>query len=168
MREKFRGYRHNMVTWRYQDKSGWYLKAKKHPKWSSYARELKYFTPKGAFWRRERLQPEAWRRENGPEKYGGDNLYASHELLRYLRKGLLVNHIENKNTLPEILEPYFSTWSVPSYINAISAYLELGYLDIKADYNRLLKYKKIYAEAIAVGIYSLFFSLTQKKKEYYS
>ena len=164
LQEKFRGYRHNMIRWRYQDKQGWHLKAKKHPRWSPYSKQLRYTSLRGAFWRREKSSPESWRRENGPEGYGGDNLYASHELLRYLRKGLMVNNVEDEDTLPQILEPYLSTWSVPTYINAISAYLELGYLDIKKDYNRLLKHKKIYAEAIAVGIYSLFFSLTQNKK----
>ena len=162
--EKFRGYRHNMVTWRYRDPANWHFRARRHLRWTPYAKNLRYIRLKGAFWQRERSDPESWRREAGFEGYGGDNLYASHELLRYIRKGLLVNHVEKENTLPEILEPYLSTWSVPTYVNAISAYLELGYLDIDADYQRLLKNKKVYAEAIAVGIYSLFFSLKQKKK----
>ena len=164
LQDNFRGYRHNMVTWRYRDAGSWYLQARKHRDRTRYSRSLKTISLKGAFWQREKSKPEAWRREKGFESYGGDNLYASHEILRYVRKGLLANQIESKDALPLLLEPYISTWSVPTFVNAISAYLEIGYLDIEADYQRILEYKNVYAEAIAVGIYSLFFSIRQDKK----
>ncbi|MDH4261971.1 MAG: N-acetylmuramoyl-L-alanine amidase [Spirochaetia bacterium] len=152
--EKFRGFRHNMVTWSYRDESLLNNSSMNNPYISKNA-HLKYFKPGGKFWEREKSTPENWRREGGLEGYGGDNLYASQEILRFIRKGLLVNYVYNSRNLPEIVTPYISTWSVPTYVNAVSAFLELAYLDNKYDFNRILKYKKIHAEAIAVGIYSL-------------
>jgi hypothetical protein len=148
--EKFRGYRQNMITWNYRDESLF-----NNNPYVSNIGHLKYFKPEGKFWEREKSDPETWRRDGGPEGYGGDNLYASQELLRFLRKGLVVNHVKSSVNLPEIAPPYISTWSVPTYVNAVSAFLELAYLDNKYDFNRIVKYKKVHAEAIAVGIYSL-------------
>ena len=165
MPDVFKGYRHNMITWRYKDKGNWHLRAKKHQNYTPYSKSLKTISLNNAFWRRERSKPEQWRRENGYEDYGGDNLYSSHEILRYIRKGFLINEDESEAKLPVLLKPYISTWSVPTYINAVAAYLEIAYLDITADYKRILEHKKIYAEAIAVGIYSLFFSIRQDKED---
>jgi len=160
---KVRGYRHNMVSWAYNDADGWVARAKKHPQDSPYALQLKYFSPKGKFWKREKSIFENYRRENGYEGYGGDNFYASQELLRYIRKGLHVNGISKKK-LPKLKHPYISTWSVPTYINSISAYLEIGYLGNKIESKRILNKKRYYAEALAVGIYSLLNSLPQNKR----
>ena len=128
--QKFRGYRQNLVTWKYQDED-WINKSAGNNPNTAYAKDLKYFNPEGLFWEREKGEAEKWRREDGFEGYGGDNFYASQEILRFLRKGLLVNNVYNKSNLPRIVEPYISTWSVPIYINAISAYIELAYLDNK-------------------------------------
>lgn len=159
--KSFYGYRHNMISWAYRDAPGWEEKAKLHKKDSSYSRYLKYFKPQGKFWQREKSKPEYWRREQGPEGYGGDNLYAANEILRYVRQSLLVNKKKAYNKLPTLLPPYLSTWALPTYINAISAYLELAYINKEVDYERVIKMKKEMAEAIAVGIYSLFYSLEQ-------
>ena len=161
-KKKFRGYRHNMVHWAYSDSGDWVETAKKHPSDSAYSLNLNDFIPEGPFCEREKDVPERWRRTEGEEGYGGDNLYASQELLRYVRNGMIANKVNSKKTAPEILNPYLSTWSVPTYLNAISAYLELGFLDNKYDRERLLKHKKVYAESLAVGIYSLFYSLDSK------
>ncbi len=161
--DKFKGYRHNMFSWKYADQPNWIDRAIRHPKNSQYSKNLKDFTLEGPFWQREQGREERWRREGGIEGYGGDNLYASNELLRFLRKGFLVNKVHPKEKLPQILEPYISTWSISTYVNAVVAYIEIGYLDIEADFNRILNHKKEYAESIAVGIYSLFFSSNQLK-----
>jgi len=152
--DKFRGYRQNMITWNYRETS---LEDSPglHNPYVSKSAHLRYFRPEGRFWLREESQAESWRRDGGPQGYGGDNLYASEELLRFIRKGLLVNHVYSAWNLPKIEPPYISTWSVPTYINAVSAFLELAYLNNSRDFNRISKYKKEHAEAIAVGIYSL-------------
>lgn len=160
-KNQFYGYRHNMITWAYRDDASWVEKAKLHNSNSPYASYLKNFKAEGKFWQREKSQEEKWRREGGYEKYGGDNLYASQEILRYIRQSLLINGKKDFSNLPPILYPYLSTWSVPTYINAISAYLEIAYINQDADYQRMLTMKDEMAEAIAVGIYSLFYSLEQ-------
>ncbi|MDH5716025.1 MAG: N-acetylmuramoyl-L-alanine amidase [Spirochaetia bacterium] len=163
--KKFRGYRHNMISWQYADKGNWVDIAKNHPDNSSYSINLENFIPEGPFWEREMDIPEKWRREDGKEGYGGDNLYASEELLRYIKKSFILNKVSSKKTAPRILNPYISTWSVPTYLNAISAYLELGFLDNPYDRKRILNNKDEYAEGLAVGIFSLFYSLDIKKIE---
>jgi hypothetical protein len=154
----FRGLRQNYINWAYQEKPPF----NKNP-YTQYSSDLKNFTPIGKFWERELSLPETWRREGGYEKMGGDNYYASNEILRHIRKGLFVNHVLKKNELPEIKEPYISTWAVPTYINAISAYLEVAYLNNENDWQRIRKYKTIQAEAIAVGIYVLFYGSKETK-----
>ena len=151
---KFRGYRQNMVTWNYRDESRLNNSISDNPD-IALLNHLKYFKPQGKFWEREKSDPEMWRREGGPEGFGGDNFYASQEILRFIRKGLLVNKIYAQPYLPEIVEPYISTWSVPTYVNAVSAFIELAYLDNPYDFKRIRNLKKIQAEAIAVAIYSL-------------
>lgn len=160
-REKFLGYRHNMVTWAYRDNEVWENKAIEHLPHSRYSQDLHNFKAEGKFWQREKSQKEFWRREEGKEGYGGDNLYAGHEILRYVRQSLLVHNKKSFSELPQILYPYLSTWSVPTYVNAISAYLELAYINNENDYQRVIQMKKEMAEGIAVGIYSLFYSLEQ-------
>lgn len=159
--KSFYGYRHNMISWVYRDAPGWEAKAKLHRSNSSYSRYLKHFKPQGKFWQREKSKPEYWRREKGTEGYGGDNLYAANEILRYVRQSLLINKKKSYKNLPVLLPPYLSTWALPTYVNAISAYLELAYINKEVDYQRVIKMKKEMAEAIAVGIYSLFYSLEQ-------
>ncbi|MDH4200656.1 MAG: hypothetical protein OEV66_09785 [Spirochaetia bacterium] len=154
--QKFRGFRQNMITWKYRDEKWNGARAAGVPN-TPYASDLKYFYPSGAFWQREQGDAEKWKREGGLEGYGGDNFYASQEILRFLRKGLLIHGIYNRWNLPRIVEPYISTWSVPVYVNAISAYIELAYLDNRKDFDRIYRYKKVHAEAIAVAIYSIFY-----------
>ncbi len=152
---KYRGYRQNMFTWAYRDEDGWENKVGQSP--GPYALDLRNFKAEGPFWQREQSEPEQWRRENGPEGYGGDNLFAAHEIFRFIRKGFLVNKVDTPQTLPPIIKPYLSTWAVPTFINAISAYLEIAHLGAERDRQRMLYYRNIYAESIAVGIYALFY-----------
>lgn len=160
--DMFRGYRQNLISWSYQDKN-WLKTANQHLAYTPYSTQLTYFSPQGKYWERERNQAESWRRENGPEGYGGDNFYAAEEILRFLRKGLLLHKLYNASNVPPIVEPYISTWSLPTYINAISAYLELAYLNNIHDHSRILKQKEVHAEAIAVAIYSLLYGTNMPK-----
>lgn len=148
---KFRGLRHNMVSWSYQQPD---IAPPKH---------LKYFKPKGPFWNREKGQAEIWRREDGPEGYGGDNFYASQQLLRYSRKSLIINKVDSEKTAPVLIDPFLSTWSVPTYTNAVSAFLELGYLSNKKDRYRLTNHLDLYIEGLTAGIYSLCYPMNSQK-----
>lgn len=166
--EKFSGYRQNMVTWKYSDKPGWEEEAKKGGK-GPYSKTHSDFIARGDFWNRERSQPEKWRRSGGPEGFGGDNLYASNELLRFVQYGLQ-NRLRNSKGQPPklgpIQPPYISTYSLPTYTNAICAFLEIGYIDIDRDMKYIQGQQKIVAESLAVGIYSLFKGLkTIPKKD---
>ncbi len=158
---KYRGYRQNWVTWVYADDESWIDAALSPEKGSAYYPHIRHFKPIGSFWEREKSIPERWRREGGQEGYGGDNYYSGKEIMRYIRKGFLANSVDTYTQLPVIAKPYISTWVVPTYINAVSAYLEIAHLDAARDVQRILRHKEIYAESIAVGIYSLFYSLPQ-------
>jgi len=155
----FRGIRQDYVDWAYQGNS-WRLTPEETRALKSRGLpSLQNFQPTGAFWERERSQPEAWRREGGIEGIGGDNLYSSNELLRFIRLGLLANRAMSEKSLPDVREPHWSTWSLPTYVNAVSAYIELGFLNNRYDRARIEKWKSLHAEAIAAGIYSLLYGL---------
>jgi len=160
--KKFAGLRENYVSWSY-DAGYWeggaglnadFIKSKMHPD---------DFT--GAYWKREKSDPEAWRREGGQEGYGGDNYYASNEILRFVRKGLLANKIYSEEKLPVLRSPYVSTWSLPTYINAVNAFVELAFLKNNYDRERMTKYISVQSEAIAAGIYSLFYGTSNNNKK---
>ena len=117
------------------------------------------FRAVGKFWDRERGKPELMRREGGLEGFGGDNLYASNELLRFMQYGLRLQVNEDKDTYKEpnkILLPFVSTYSIPTFVNAISAYLELGEITSDRDMYFVTTKKRKTAICLAVGIYSLF------------
>jgi hypothetical protein len=150
---KFKGYRYNMVSWIYADQKGWEDTARSHPRNTRYADTAAGFVPEGAYWDRERSRFEEYRRDGGLEGYGGDNLYASNELIRHVLTSLALSGFTHKDL--RLADPFVSVWAVPLYINAVSAYIELGYL-------RNSSYQKMYqekmdavAEGIAAGIYSL-------------
>lgn len=159
---RFRGYRHNLIQWSYADSDSIVeaLYGKEHER---YATTLEKFAPLGPFWEREKAEPENWRREDGPEGFGGDNHYAGMEILRYTRKAFVVHGFDSWSSAPKILPPYISTWAVPTYVNAIAAFVELAHTTSKRDHLRMAKYRRIYAEAIAVAAYSLLYGLEQKQ-----
>lgn len=166
--EKNRGFRYNMITWRYADEPGWEKEAaKKGP--GPYALKYSEFRPEGRFWDRERSEPEFWRREaavRGTQtKWGGDNHYASDELLRYLQYGLrqLSPEMRKPAAMGGIVPPFVSTYGLPTYINAISAYLEIAHLNVKRDRQMVLTKQDEIARSLAVGIYSLFAGMELKK-----
>lgn len=162
---RFEGYRYNMVSWKYKDIDGWEEKINDPD--SPYSLDHSQFRATGTYWDRERSKPEILKRENGPEGFGGDNHYASAEILRFLQYGLRLgtsNSDEYKTPNP-ILSPYISTYSLPALINAISAYIELGDIRSNKDIYYLTQKKKRTAIAISVAIYSLFNGLEIRKIE---
>jgi len=144
---KFIGLRYIMVTWRYNTSS-----------------LLSSFV---FFFMRENSIFEYYKRAAGPEGYGGDNFYCSQELIRYVRRALW-NDIRSDSAFAgkarfcdpdEIIgkhgDPFVSDWAIPLYVNAITAYVELGYLSNPKDRKMLVDKQDVIAEAMAVGIYSL-------------
>ncbi|PKA15877.1 N-acetylmuramoyl-L-alanine amidase [Leptospira haakeii] len=162
----FEGYRQNMVTWKYADSTGWIDKAVLDGP-GPYAKKHSEYSAKGKFWDRERAEPELWRREDGAEGFGGDNHYAATELMRFLQYGLrtLPNSEEELSNPGPINKPYISTYSLPTFINAISAYLEIGYIDKEKDMKILTQRRKDTAISLAVGVYSLFHGIKIKSAD---
>ncbi|GIX40741.1 MAG: N-acetylmuramoyl-L-alanine amidase [Leptospiraceae bacterium] len=170
--DKDRGIRYNMVSWRYRDKPDWVIRAIKQRKYhipGPYTLEYDKFIPEGPFWDRERSELEYWRREKPLPEYniffGGDNHYASDELLRFLQYGLRIQkpELDKQKKISEIIDPFVSTYGLPTLVNAICAYLEIAHLDVKRDRELVLNYQYEIARSLAVGIYSLFAGLELKK-----
>jgi len=149
---KFIGLRYMMVTWRYNTNS-----------------PLSSFI---LFFMRENSIYECYKRSGGPEAYGGDNFYSSQELIRFIRLSLMNNFRTLYNTAnaraDEILgkhgEPFVSDWAIPLFTNAITAFIEVGYLSNPKDRMLLKNNQDAIAEGIAVGIYSLFAGVEIKKQ----
>lgn len=159
---RFRGHRHNLVQWRYADSDS-IVESLYGQQGERYATSLSAFEPVGPFWEREKGEAEDWRREGGDEGFGGDNHFAGMEVLRYTRAAFMVNGFDTAKTAPKILHPYISTWAVPTYVNAIAAFVELAHTTSKRDHLRMAKYRHIYAEAIAVSAYSLLHGLSDAR-----
>ena len=152
-----RGIRHNLITWAYKEKDNWY-EAYQTNQEGPYALEYTKFKAVGKFWEREKRKEEQWRREGGPLLYGGDNHYASDELLRFVQYGvrLLKPEMREKGRIGKIHFPFVSSYTLPIYVNAIVAYLEIGYLNRKRDRDLIIGKQASVAQSIAVGIYSLY------------
>ncbi len=149
----YNGYKYNMVKWKYSDSSLWDIEAEDHQVNSRYSSDYNTFREEGIFWDREKSVYEEYRRGTGFMDFGGDNYFATYEIIKYILYSLNDSGISNKDKIPG--KPFVSTWSVPLLINAISAYIELGYLDRKWDREVLLHRQDEIAEGVAVGIYSL-------------
>ncbi len=160
----FTGYRYNMVTWAYRDDKGWEKDAVKHEPGTPYSKDYRDVVPEGKFWERERSRFEKYRREGGMEGYGGDNSYASYEIIRYILTALKMNGIEDRAYFPG--SPYIGVWILPLHMNAVSPFIELGYLRKRFDRLVLTQKQDIIAEGIAVAVYSLFTGLKPKDNAY--
>ncbi|MCX8124235.1 MAG: N-acetylmuramoyl-L-alanine amidase [Spirochaetes bacterium] len=163
---EFRGYRYNMVQWAYSDPPGWAHIAKHHPPYTPYANTFKEFVPYNAFFAREQGKFEQFRRDGGIEGYGGDNLYASNEIIRFVLYNLYSKGIRHKDQ--RLAPPYISIWSVPLHINAINAFIEFGYLARPFTRTIIDNHLDDVAEGIAVGIYSLFAGIEVNKQYPYT
>lgn len=153
-KEKFRGYKYNMVTWNYADPPGWHKTAKTHKTDTQYSSDIKTFKEEGAYWEREKSVYEQFRRGEDFKNFGGDNSLASYEIIKYILLSLDKKGISRKDKIPG--KAFISTWSIPLLVNAVCAYIELGYLNRSWDRNILLHRQDKIAEGVAVGIYSLF------------
>jgi hypothetical protein len=157
---EFKGYRYNMVTWSYRDDEGWERDARSHRDDTQYAASAKGFAARGKFWERESSAYENYRRDGGMEGFGGDNHYASSEIIRYILMSLRLRGVDNYEQ--RLGRPYVSVWHMPIHVNAVSAFIELGYLD-RAHFRYLLTRRQDeIAEGIAVGIYSLLSGIQPK------
>ena len=150
---RFRGYLRNMVQWPYADDTEWEAEAKLQKKYSPYSMNYEDVSPAGKFWDRERSKFELYKRDGGEEGFGGDNAYASYEIIRYILASLKYSGAYNNSIVPG--KPYVSIWAIPTHVNAINAYFELGYLQRGPDRKILIDHQREIAEGIAVGIYAL-------------
>lgn len=152
--EKFNGYKYNMTNWDYADEPGWNETAKLHKAGTRYSNNIKTFKEEGAYWEREKSVHEQFRRGENFENFGGDNSLSSYEIIRYILLSLDKKGISRKDKIPG--KAFISTWSIPLMVNAVCAYIELGYLNRPWDKEVLLRRHDEIAEGVAVGIYSLF------------
>ncbi len=159
-KNRFAGFRHNMTDWKYKDPAGWELLAQNHPGKTRYSSSHDDYYMQGRFWKRERSKYEKYRRDGGDEGFGGDNYYACTEIIKYILCSLDLNNLRHRSQ--KLGNPYISVWSVPLLVNAISAYIELGYIYRRRDRYLLTKKQDQIAEGIAVGIYSLLAGLKPK------
>ena len=162
--EKPRGVRQNQVSWIYKDEE--YRSQKdviNTP--GPYSLDYNLFKPIGKFWERENSIEELWRREDGPLLYGGDNHYASDEIMRFVQYGvrLLKPHMRAENKIGPINDPFVSSYALPIYVNAIVAYVEIAYLNRLRDRELIIGEQDAVAKSMAVAIYSLYSGLELKK-----
>jgi hypothetical protein len=160
----FKGYRYNMISWKYRDSEGWEKFAQTHPTFTKYSESYEDITPTGKFWDREKSIYEDYRRSGGYEGFGGDNAYASYELVRYMLYAMNLKGYNSRSHIPG--KPYISIWIVPHHINAVSSFIELGYLNRAQDRYMLLNKQNELAEGIAVGIYSMLTGLKLKNDKF--
>ena len=171
--KKPRGFRHNLFQWRYADPPGWEKTALKERKSTGpYSMIYSKWRPEGKFWEREQGKAEYWRREAAVSgsgiNYGGDNHLASNELMRFIQYGVRMQVPEKRaaNKLGPILDPFVSTYTLPTYTNAVVAFLEVGHLNVWRDRRMVIDQREEVARSLAVGIYSLFTGLELKKPGY--
>ena len=115
--DEFNGYKYNMVDWIYRDDQGWEEAARVKKDYSPYSINYETFVEEGRFWDRERSVFEEYRRGSSSTNFGGDNYYATYEIIKYVLYSLHLNGIDGKDKKPG--KPFVSTWSVPLLINAV-------------------------------------------------
>lgn len=160
----FKGYRFNMLDWAYAGSEGWENAARHHIPSSRYAQTPRAVVPEGKFWERERSSYEHFRRGGGEEGFGGDNAYASYEIIRYICLSLRLHGDDSRSQKPG--KSYISVWIMPLHVNAVNAFIELGYLNRRRDRFLLTRKQDEIAEGIAVGIFSLLTGLEPRDKNY--
>ncbi|PLX18005.1 MAG: hypothetical protein C0601_05855 [Candidatus Muiribacterium halophilum] len=106
---------------------------------------------KGDYWDRERSVYERYRRKGGPEGMGGDNLFFSSELLRW------VSYLMKKEDSQEIeiRDPAASDWSICLFNNSVTAGLELGNIFSTKDQTFLLENMDKISRYLSYGIYAI-------------
>jgi hypothetical protein len=140
--KKYAGHRERMLTWPYA------VASSRHPE------DFEQVVWNSPFLRRELSLHEERRRHAGREGYGGDNLYASMELLKFID---LFARERLRYDGYRIGKPWISVWLSPLFTNAVTAFIEVGCLDSDIDRNFITSKSDVIAEAISVGILSLFY-----------
>jgi hypothetical protein len=105
-RSRFKGYLYNMSGWAYGDNPGWESRARYHVPSSRYSMNFRNVVPQGKFCDRERSKYESFRRDGGEEGFGGDNAYASYEIIRYILASLKLGGAYHQSLVPG--RPYVS------------------------------------------------------------
>jgi hypothetical protein len=158
---RFEGIRQNMVTWNYADQNFWDMEIDRDVP-GPYAKSHENFREEGLFWEREKSIYEKYRRGSTWNQLDGDNHTACKELLGFTRLGNKV--LQKKSDSIQLKKPYLSAYSLPTFTNAVVAYLEIGYINRKADRERLMQDRNTTASSLSVGIYSLFKGIKLKTK----
>lgn len=170
---RYIGHRHCMLSWPFSES---WKKVMKVSKGKPVIPDFRPFSefPDGLFWKRERSRFEERRRGWSLMGRGGDNLYAGTEVLRFVRlslaRGSSSGPLKKLKGSPDdiigpILRPALSDWSEPMLINSVISYLELGHISNSRDFALLKDYPDLYAEGIAVGIYSLLAGIELKPEK---
>ena len=146
----FKGFKQNMVKWSYSDFASWKKEAISSR--GSYSKNLEKFTPDTRFWKREMSIYENYKRDGGEEGFGGDNHFATMEIIRFMLASLELRGMKN---YVYAKDPYYSCWLNPILLNAINAYIEIGYLTSYKFRKILTEETDALAEAVAVASYSL-------------
>ena len=95
---------------------------------------------------------ENFKRDGGEEGFGGDNHFATMEIIRFMLAALELRGMKN---YVYAKDPYYSCWLNPILLNAINAYIEIGYLTSYKFRKILTEETDALAEAVAVASYSL-------------
>jgi len=146
----FKGFKQNMVKWSYSDFPSWKKEAIAGK--GSYSKKLDKFSPDTRFWKREMSVYENFKRDGGEEGFGGDNHFATMEIIRFMLASLELRGMKN---YVYAKDPYYSCWLNPILLNAINAYIEIGYLTSYKFRKILTEETDALAEAVAVASYSL-------------
>ncbi len=148
--DKFMGLGYNMFDWDYRDSTRWYKDYDDKDENPHYNSDLRLWKPAGEFWKRERMIVELKRRKDGILSFGGDNLYASEEIIKYIQYILAT-----ENFYIYSAPPVFKYDELSLYTTGISININLGSIYKEETQKLLTKYSNILSEAICVGIYSI-------------
>ncbi|MBP7901437.1 MAG: N-acetylmuramoyl-L-alanine amidase [Spirochaetes bacterium] len=148
--DDFKGFKQNMVQWSYSDFPSWKKEVILNK--GAYSKNLENFSPDTRFWKREMSIYENFKRDGGEEGFGGDNYFATMEIIRFMLASLELRGMKN---YVYAKDPYYSCWLNPILLNAINAYIEIGYLTSYKFRKILTEETDALAEAVAVASYSL-------------
>ena len=148
--DDFKGFKQNMVQWSYSDFPSWEKEVITRK--GAYSKNLEDFSPDTRFWKREMSIYENFKRDGGEEGFGGDNHFATMEIIRFMLASLELRGMKN---FVYAKDPYYSCWLNPILLNAINAYIEIGYLTSYKFRKILTEESEALAEAVAVASYSL-------------
>lgn len=159
---KFLGLGYNMFDWDFRDSARWYKEYDNKGDNPHYNTDLKLWQASGDFWEREQMEIEKKRREDGKLSYGGDNLYASEEIIKYIQAIFATEDFH----IP-VSEPVFVYDEISLYTTGISININLGSIYKKNTLELLAKYNEKLSRAICVGLYSIAqgYKIDQKLKE---